>query len=241
MQPTACPSCRQLMSKHRFARQYGGEVVLDVCFSCQGIWFDEFESLQITPGGIVDLFKLLNEHRDDPHQPLRDALACPRCRERLLHGLDAAKHGGRFNYHRCLQKHGRFITFAQFMIEKGFVRQLNPTEIETLSAKIDVVRCMSCGAPVDIRRDHACGHCRAPIAILDPNAVEQALQRFQSAETRRNTIDVNALGDAIVAQERQKSRWQREEADSLDDLRGINDAIDLLAGGIGYVWNLIRR
>ncbi len=225
------------MSKHRFARQYHGEVVLDLCFACQGIWFDDFESAQITPGGIIDLFKLLHEHRDDPQQPLRDPLACPRCRERLLHGLDVAKHGGRFNYHRCLQKHGRFSTFAQFMIEKGFVRQLAPAEIETLAAKVGIVRCMGCGAPVDIRREHACGHCRAPIAILDPEAVEQALQRFQNAEIRRSTIDVNALGDAIVTQEREKSRRQREQATDA----GLVDVVDLIAAGAEFVWTLLRR
>ena len=114
------------MTKHRFERLHHGEVILDMCFSCQGIWFDEFESVQITPGGVVELFKLLHDHHDDQRTPLRDPLKCPRCSEKLLHGLDVAKHGGKFNYHRCLQKHGRFTTFAQFMIEKGFVRQLNP-------------------------------------------------------------------------------------------------------------------
>ena len=158
------------MTKHRFERLHHGEVILDMCFSCQGIWFDEFESVQITPGGIVELFKLLHAHHDDQRTPLRDPLKCPRCSEKLLHGLDVAKHGGKFNYHRCLQKHGRFTTFAQFMIEKGFVRQLNPAEIDELSAKVGIIRCMGCGAPVDIRKDHACSHCRAPITILDPSA-----------------------------------------------------------------------
>ena len=88
------------MVKQRFERLHHGEVVLDLCFSCQGIWFDEFESVQITPGGIVELFKLLHEHRDDQRIPLREPLQCPRCNERLLHGLDVAKHGGQFNYHR---------------------------------------------------------------------------------------------------------------------------------------------
>jgi len=239
MQPTACPSCRQPMSKHRLPRLHHGEIILDLCFHCQGIWFDEYESAQITPGGIVDLFKLLHEHHDDQRLPLRDPLACPRCQERLLHGLDVAKHGGRFNYHRCLQKHGRFTTFAQFMIEKGFVRQLNPAEIKDLSAKVGIIRCMGCGAPVDIRHEHACGHCRAPITILDPGAIEQALARFQTAEVRRTTADVEALGDAIVMHEREKSRLQRERREP--ENAGIIDAIDLLSAGVEFVWTLIRR
>lgn len=239
MKPTPCPSCRQTMTKQRFERLHHGEVILDLCFACQGIWFDEFESVQITPGGIVRLFELLHQHHDDPRQPLRDPMHCPRCHERLLHGLDVAKHGGRFNYHRCLQKHGRFTTFAQFMIEKGFVRQLNPAEIDALSAKVGIIRCMGCGAPVDIRRDHACGHCRAPITILDPGAVEQALNRFQDAEIRRTTRDVELLGDAIVMREREKSRLKRQRQEP--DNAGIIDAIDLISAGAELVWHLIRR
>lgn len=227
------------MVKHRFERLHHGEVVLDLCFACQGIWFDEFESVQITPGGIVELFELLHEHHDDQRIPLSDPIKCPRCNERLLHGLDVAKHGGRFNYHRCLQKHGRFTTFAQFMIEKGFVRQLNPAEIYALAAKVGIIRCMGCGAPVDIRQDHACGHCRAPITILDPGAVEQALSRFQHAETRRTTRDVELLGDAIVMREREKSRQKRIGQEP--ETAGIIDAIDLISAGAEFVWNLIKR
>lgn len=227
------------MTKHRFERLLHGEVVLDLCFQCQGIWFDDFESVQITPGGIVELFKQLHEHHDDQRLPLRDPLQCPRCNEKLLHGLDVAKHGGKFNYHRCLQKHGRFTTFAQFMIEKGFVRQLNPAEIDELSAKVGIIRCMGCGAPVDIRKDHACGHCRAPITILDPGAVEQALSRYQHAEVRRTTRDVELLGDAIVMREREKSRLKRMKQEP--ENAGIIDTIDLIAAGAEFVWHLIKR
>ncbi|NJD34565.1 MAG: hypothetical protein FIA96_06980 [Betaproteobacteria bacterium] len=29
------------MSAHRFPRKLGGEVEPDLCFACQGIWFDD--------------------------------------------------------------------------------------------------------------------------------------------------------------------------------------------------------
>lgn len=226
------------MQKQRFERLHHGEVVLDLCFPCQGIWFDDFESVRITPGGIIELFKLIHAHRDGVRLPLRDPLHCPRCHEKLLHGLDVAKHGGKFNYHRCLQQHGRFTTFAQFMIEKGFVRQLNTAEIDALAAKVGIIRCNGCGAPVDIRKDHACGHCRSPITILDPAAVEQALARFQHAEIRRTTTDVEALGDAIVLREKEKSRYQREQRQGrIEDL----DVGDLLVDGVELIWKLIRH
>ena len=227
------------MLKKRFERMHHGEVVLDICFDCQAIWFDDFESVQITPGGIIELFKLIHEHRDALHQPLRDPLQCPRCNDKLLHGLDVAKHGGKFNYHRCLQKHGRFTTFAQFMIEKGFVRQLSGAEICELAAKVGTIRCSGCGAAVDIRKDHACTHCRSPISILDPEAVEQALSRYQHAEVKRTTRDVELLGDAIVMREREKSRLKRMKQEP--DNAGIIDAIELVSAGAEFVWNLIRR
>jgi Zn-finger nucleic acid-binding protein len=239
MKPTPCPSCRQTMRKQRFEHKLHGEVVLDLCFACQGIWFDDFESVQLTPGGIIELFKLLHEHRDDQRLPLREPLACPRCNDKLLPGLDIARHGGQFNYHRCLQRHGRFTTFAQFMIEKGFVRQLTAAEIKELSARVGVIRCASCGAPVDIRRDHACRHCRSPISILDAEAVEQALARYHQAEIKRTTLDVELLGDAIVMRERENSRLRRERA--APENAGIIDVVDLISAGTEFVWNLIKR
>ncbi|OMG55146.1 hypothetical protein BJN45_08380 [Azonexus hydrophilus] len=237
MQPTACPSCRQPMHKRRFERNVHGEVILDLCFHCHGIWFDEFESVQITPGGVVELFRLIHEHRDEQRLPLRDVLHCPRCDERLLHGLDVSKHGGRFNYHRCLQKHGRFTTFAQLMIEKGFVRQLTGAEIDDLASKVGTIRCTGCGAPVDIRHDHACRHCRAPISILDPQAVDKALDRLHQAEEVRSRRDVEMLGDAIVMREREKSRFQREQRENFNQL----DIGDLIVSGVDLLARILRR
>ena len=50
------------MVQKTFARQTHGEVELDLCFSCHSIWFDDFESVQITPGGIIELFKLIHKN-----------------------------------------------------------------------------------------------------------------------------------------------------------------------------------
>jgi hypothetical protein len=211
-----------------------GTVELDLCFNCQGIWFDGFESQQIAPGGIVELFKLIHEHRDDQRMPLAEPLRCPRCDENLLRGLDVSK-SGKLTYHRCRQNHGRFTVFAQFMIEKGFVRQLSPLEIRELAARIQVVHCTGCGAPVDIRKDAACTHCRAPIAILDPEAVHQALATYHQAEVKRTRLDPNALADAVLAAERQKSQRKAGNVLTSPVETGVGD---LVVSGIEVVWNL---
>jgi hypothetical protein len=224
------------MGTHRFQRKLTGAVALDLCFACQGIWFDEYESLQLTPAGVIELFKLIHEHRDDQRLPLTSPLRCPRCKERLIHSQDRVK-SGLFNYLRCGQQHGRFITFAQFMIEKGFVRQLTGAELDELKLSIGVVRCTGCGAPVDIRKDSACTHCRAPIAILDTQAVEAALAGYQQAALKQAAPpDPVLLAEAILFSERERSQRQRERG------YGLNaDIGDLLQDGVAMVWNMLRR
>ncbi len=231
----ACPSCRAPMQARRFTRKLGGEVVLDLCFPCQGIWFDEYESLQLSPQSVIALFRLIHEHEADPRLPLAGSLHCPRCNERLTHLQDRVK-SGLFNYLRCRQ-HGRFTTFAQFMIEKGFVRQVTPAEIKELKVRVALVRCTGCGAPVDIRKQSACGHCRAPIAILDADAVAKALAGYLHGDAGRTPAAVppgpSLQAEAILHDARQRSRRQRGTA--LD-----TDIVDLLQEGAATVWDMVR-
>lgn len=202
--PLACPFCHTGMSRDRLARKLGGHVGIDLCFTCEGLWFDTFESAQLAPESVLRLFRLIHAHRHGQRQPLASSGRCPRCGEGLLASFDRCK-SGRFTYHRCVQNHGRFIAFGQFMIEKGFVRQLNREEVKTLSARIGTVRCSGCGAPVDIQRDAACRHCHAPVAILDADAVKKALAEHgrgnpsapaSLADGIENAIDA---GDIVLA------------------------------------------
>ena len=228
------------MSAHSFDKKLGGTLELDLCFPCQGIWFDEYESAQLAPGGVIELFKLIQERRDDQRLPLAGQVHCPRCNESLTHGMDRVK-SGTFNYHRCLQQHGRFTTFAQFMTEKGFVRQLTGVEVEALKAKLGTIRCNSCGAPVDIKRDPVCAHCRSPLVVLDPDAVEQALAGYHHAEIKRSTIDPLAMADAILASERMKSRQELERRAAWGRPVTPLDVADLLVTGVGIVWTALRK
>ena len=207
-----------------------GELSLELCFPCQGIWFDAFESEQLTPGSVIELFKLIHAHRDEDRHAIPATLRCPRCSDRLKASLDMTR-SGRFTYHRCLQNHGRFTVFAQFMIEKGFVRQLAPAEVKALAARIGSIHCTGCGAPVDIRTQAACTHCGAPIAILDPDAVSKALAGFQAQETRRTRLDPEALAEAILCTEKQRSQSSRSDF----------SVGDLILSGIGMTLELLDR
>jgi len=221
------------MSSHDFLRKLTGEVELDLCFACQGIWFDEYESLQLAPAGVIGLFKLIHEHRDDQRLPLADPLCCPRCKERLIHSQDRVK-SGLFNYMRCGQ-HGRFITFSQFMIEKGFVRQLAPAEIKALAARIGTVHCTGCGSPVDIRTESVCSHCASPISILDPEAVEKALVNYENQAKQIAHRDPEKLADAVLAIERQRSQSRRLDNTRPFQIPEPSESItgDLLLAGLG--------
>ncbi|MBL8391094.1 MAG: zf-TFIIB domain-containing protein [Candidatus Accumulibacter sp.] len=231
-----CPSCQTVMSVHRFKRQLGGEISLDICFACQGIWFDEHESAQLAAAGVLDLFRLLHEHQADRRQPWPAVLRCPRCRESLLNCLDSTR-AGRFTYSRCPQRHGRYSAFSAFMIEKGFVRQLSGAEVAELARKVCSIRCSSCGAPVDITREHVCNHCRSPIVILDPEAVRTALDDFGSKARRQETVNPHAVADALIANERERSLRPRPGRSDLLQA----DLSDLVLGGVETIWNLIRR
>lgn len=202
-QPLLCPSCRAPMEKRAFERKIKGTVELELCFSCHAIWFDRYENLQLEPQSIIELFKLIHARSHEQLLPLATRMSCPRCGDPMVPSMDRAKTGA-FNYMRCIHQHGHFIVFAQFMIEKGFVRQLSNSEVARIKAAIGLVRCAGCGAPVDIRRDSACPHCQAPIALLDPQAVESALARYQQAAERRNAPpDPLLLGDAIINKQRE--------------------------------------
>ena len=236
MPPIFCPCCQSPMQPLRFARKLHGEIELDLCFSCQCIWFDEFESSQLAPAGVLALFRAIHEHQGDLRQPWPDSLNCPRCSDRMIHGIDLCKNG-RFSYHRCPLQHGRLSAFSSFLMEKGFVRPLNGAERAALADKVGIVRCSGCGAAVDIQREMVCGHCRSPISILDPEAVEKALSAYSQAAYRAEHLDPNALADALLANERVKSQARLREriegkSPGLDDLA---EAGDLLLTGVGFV------
>jgi len=208
-------------------RKPSGKLTVDLCGACQAIWFDSFESVQLTPGATLDLFRAVHAAKPETPRALSQQLSCPRC-ETLLALTHDLQHTTRFTYYRCRYGHGRFTPFFQFLREKNFVRPLAPAELERLKASVRTIRCASCGAPVDIERSTVCRYCQAPIVALDPDAVEKALHELDEAEHQRVTPDPNRIGDSIVA----LARLDRE----MEDARRRNGAeiagIDLVGIGL---------
>ena len=198
---TPCPSCGVAMTTMRLERRPHGEASIDACAGCRALWFDGFESVQLTPGATLALLKTIHEAEREPVRAMRDSRACPRCSGRLGITRDLAR-TTRFTYYRCGRGHGRFTPFVQFLLEKSFVRPLPKLEIERLRKTVGAVRCNGCGAAVDLAKDPACPYCRAPIAVLDPDALAKTVAALSAAETARHHIDPVALADALMEAER---------------------------------------
>lgn len=186
--PLECPACGAPMARQEFDGNYDTTVLIDICRGCRGLWFDAGESLRLSPGATLRLFRLIHEHPAEERNQLPDALRCSRCGERLIATTDR-QHNTPFYYARCPREEGRFITFFQFLREKNFVRSLDPRELKELRARLRSVACSNCGAPVDLERAPTCSYCRAPLSVLDPRQIERALGELQRAEARRPPVE----------------------------------------------------
>ena len=239
--PTPCPSCKAPMSIHPLASQDGRPLELDICFACQGLWFDPQENLKLAPASVVELFRLLHEQRDAPRHPLAAQLACPHCQRSLDKGFDVVR-SGRYVTYRCPRGHGRFSAFSSFMVEKGFVRQLTKPEIDDIAQRVGIITCTGCGAPVDIRKDHACPHCRSAFSLLDPTAVARAIEGYASAAQRQATARPLDLADALIGIERDRLKAEREAKAERSNLFSGPSAGngDLWAVGLELVWKMIK-
>jgi hypothetical protein len=222
------------MEQRRFGRHPSGDVVLDVCWDCHAFWFDQYESSALAPGAVIDLFRLIHDHRNQPTRPLADAMACPHCRKKLAFTQDLLR-TNRITYYRCPDGDGRFTTFFQFLREKQFVRSLSPVEIDSLKATVRQVRCSSCGATVDLAKDSACPYCRSPISVLDGEAVEKALATLAQAGRKLAVPEpdrIAAAFDQLAALQGNKPReslWTRD----VSSMQTAPVLVDLVIAGIG--------
>jgi len=232
------------MTPRTLARVSGGELQIDLCHPCHAIWFDRNESLQLAPGAVIELFQDIHRHGDDERRPLAQASKCPHCRTVLLLTHDVGK-AGRFVYYRCPQEHGRLTPFSEFLREKQFVRSLSPAELARVRAELKTVRCSGCGAPIDLEHESACSFCHAPVSILDPDAVEQALKMWSDAEARRKSgptreklaealLDMQTVGSKA---RRDAQRWSPDAAIDAADIGGdlLGGAIEILGDVLGAI------
>jgi Transcription factor zinc-finger len=160
-----CPGCQQEMDSLTLPATLGQTVTIDMCAGCRAFWFDPFEELHLTPDSTLRLFQLMAGAAASA-AAFPAASWCPHCHARLLLTHDRQRNT-RFAYWRCDHGHGRFMPFAEFLREKDFIRAPTPEQIDELRKSVKMVRCSSCGAPIDLVHDAVCTHCGAPLSIVD--------------------------------------------------------------------------
>jgi hypothetical protein len=186
------------MQTEALERHNRSTVNVDLCFTCAGIWFDRMTSVELAPAAVISLFKEIHAHRDVSPQPVASRMACPRCGDALLLSYDVAK-SNRFSYFRCARGDGRFTPFLQFLREKQFVRSLTQAEVQRVRAQVRQVNCSHCGAPVDLEVASECKYCRAPLSLLDPDAVEKAVRMWSEAQDRHQRAPApGAVAEALM-------------------------------------------
>ena len=169
------------MNTEAFENRLGASISIDICMSCQVFWFDTHESLQLLPGSVLRLFRLIGEHALAPRARMSTGPSCPRCGIRLLETHDMQR-TTRFTYRRCPKEHGRLITFVDFLREKDFIRPLSAEQIEDLRRNVQVVNCSNCGAPIDLAQGASCTHCGSPLSMLDMKQAGALVAALQDAE-----------------------------------------------------------
>ena len=175
-----CTNCSSKMLAYALPSHYDAKVEIDMCMDCNAIWFDQFESIALSPDGTVALFQLIHQRggtATSAATKFSEGLRCVACGEGMQLTNDQVK-GTRFAYQACRKGHGRLTTFYNFLAEKQFVRELTKAERAKLAAKVEQVRCSGCGAAVNIGKVDACEYCRAPLSVFDRDAARKAIDHY---------------------------------------------------------------
>ncbi|NOY24303.1 MAG: hypothetical protein GXP62_00360 [Oligoflexia bacterium] len=209
-----CPACHRPMLAETYAGHYGREVALDICHHCNAIWFDKLENLGLTAGGVLALIQSMQARYQQDRQPLPQTMPCPRCTGQLKPSKRRTN-TIQYTVSACQKGHGHFITYFELLREKDCVRPLSGAKLRKLREQVSSVNCSNCGAPVDIQKTAACTHCGAPLALLDPDAMAQTLERLSAEHDRKS----NPNGDTVavdMALDRLRTKRTFTQLDQID-------------------------
>jgi ribosomal protein S27AE len=183
-----CPGCQAAMTSQTLEGHVGTEVAIDLCLSCHVFWFDRHESLQLSPGSTLKLFRLIGDQARARRESFAAQPACPRCGLALKVTHDRQR-STPFQYWRCPRGDGRLTTFFDFLREKDFIRPLSPAQVEELRRSVQSVNCSNCGAPVDLAKGSDCAHCGSPLSMLDLEHAKELIGQLQQADQGGREVD----------------------------------------------------
>jgi hypothetical protein len=198
--------------------RHGRPVSINLCHPCQAFWFDTHESLSLTPGSTLSLFRLIGEHAARRTTQSAQTPTCPHCRAPLRRTHDMQR-TTRFEYLKCPNGHGRLTSFFDFLREKDFIRPLTAAQIAELRHNVQTVNCSNCGGPVDLNVGNACSHCGSPLSMLDLKQAEAMVAQLREADRGKGTVDPALPLDLLRAKRdveavfnslETENRWLRE-------------------------------
>ena len=183
-----CPTCGAAMTTQTLEGHLGTTVAIDLCLPCQMFWFDTQESLRLSPGAVLTLFRIIGERALEGRAASMSRPACPRCHLRLVLTHDRQRNTP-FQYLRCPKDHGRLIAFVEFLREKDFIRPLSAQQVADLRKSVPIINCSNCGAAIDLASSSACGHCGSPLSMLDLKQAGALVAALREADRPDRPID----------------------------------------------------
>jgi hypothetical protein len=230
----SCGNCKATMRRVALAGHYGSTVEVDLCASCDLVWFDGTETARLSGPGMLELIGNMALGYDLPFEPLRPAAACPRCSGRLALVHNQSR-WGRSVQLQCVVRHGAYQSFAEFLEEKGLLRPMSRLDRARLLRDRGRVDCVNCGAAVGVD-DERCPYCRSVPSLLDVARLARALdpeetlgaQALPGAAAKQEAMQCAACGAALPPGE-SMSCAQCGATLAIVSLREANAAVQALA------------
>ncbi|MGZ5215673.1 MAG: hypothetical protein ACXWKD_05430 [Caldimonas sp.] len=202
-----CGNCRTPMRRVGLAGHYGSSVELDLCESCDLVWFDGTETARLSGPGLLELIGRMAAAYDLPYEALRPAARCPRCAGtlRIVHNRSR---WGRSVQLQCARRDGAYQSFAEFLEEKGLLRPMSLVDRARLLRDRGRIDCVNCGAAIG-HRDERCPYCTSIPSLLDIARLARALDPeamlephpVHGTEARQGAMQCAACGAALPAGE----------------------------------------
>ena len=230
----ACGNCHAQMRRIALAGHYGSSVELDLCSSCNLVWFDGTETARLSGPGLLELIGRMAEACALPYQALRPGATCPRCAGRLeiVHNQSRWGHSVQL---QCVRRHGAYQSFAEFLEEKGLLRPMSRVDRARLLRDRGRIDCVNCGAAIGTG-DERCPYCRSVPSLLDVARLARALDPEAMLEphpvhdtaARQQAMQCAACGSALPPGDTM-SCAQCGATLAIPSLREAYDAVQALA------------
>jgi predicted nucleic acid-binding Zn ribbon protein len=168
-----CGNCRRPMQRLVLPGHYARSVEIDLCAPCHLVWFDLTETARLTGPALLDLIGAMARAQALPHELLRPDARCVRCAG-ALKPVHNRSRWGRSLQLECLNRHGAYQSFAQFLQEKGLLRPMSRIDRAQLLQQQARIDCVNCGAAIGAD-DAQCPHCASVPSLLDIARLARAL------------------------------------------------------------------